>query len=129
MSNLTGEELNEICFRVFQGAAHGMYSWFDYEVLPEEEWEDHMNEGEKAYMRGRGTAFLDLADDLHHLGVDVGYRALTYSEEEDLPLYPVWITDRGYEPHFHLTDSTPESYRVISEEDEEKYYKTDEYPE
>lgn len=129
MSNLTEEEMNEFCWSLVYTAAQGMYSWFDYEVLPEEEWEDHMNVEEKAYMRGRGTACLDLADDLYNLDVDVGFRALTYAEDENFSLYPAWITNRGYDPHFRHTDSKPPTYRVISEEDEEKYYKTDEYPE
>lgn len=121
MSNLTEEELNRLCWSLVHGAAQGMYSWLDMHATPEEEQEEWMNEEEEYRMLGRGTSALDTADILHTLDVDVGFRALTYAEEEDRNLYPTWITDEGYEPHFRLSET--DTYRVISEKDDEKYYR------
>lgn len=120
MSNLSEEELNRLCWSVVSGAAHGMYSWLDIHSTPEEERDDWMDDEEARYMHGRGVAYLDTADVLNMMDVDVGFRALTYAEEEDFDLYPVWITEEGYEPHFRPDDMG--NYKVISEEDEEEHY-------
>lgn len=120
MPDFTEEDWNRLCWKLVYGLAGSEYAYIDTHINGGDDWMD--DDEEKSYNAGMSNGYLSMTETLsYEFDVDVGFRALTHAHENEVNLYPIWIADRGYSPHYHKVDETGSTVTTISDEDMEKY--------